>query len=282
MDDQANELRCLVSRTALPVKSASQAKLLVVAGGKGGVGATTIAANLAATLAQAGHRLVLVDADLDGGHVAMLCRLSERWTIADVLAGRRTVEEALAEGPAGVHLLAGAGELAALVEFPAAAQQRLIAQLQGLGELADLVVLDVGNSWNRWVRRFWHAADRILLVTTTEPSSIMGAYASIKVLMAGSTTVPVGLVVNRAASKSAAEDVQSRLERVCQRFLGFPLEAAGYLLDDPQVAAATQARELIATTAPACPIARQMERLALAAAGAAGVAAAGREFSAIR
>lgn len=235
MNDQANELRQLVSQNRLtPGRGAGGAKLLVVAGGKGGVGTTTVAVHLAAALAHRGFRPVLIDADVDGGNMAMLCGIQERYTIADVLVGRKTAQETLELGPAGVRVLAGAWELAALAEGSAVAQQRLLGHLHGLRHCTEVIVVDTGNSWSRWARGFWQNADTVLLVTTSELTAIMDTYASVKVLAAGETGGPLELVVNMAADASTAEDVESRLARACQRFLGIRLGIAGYLPYDPQ------------------------------------------------
>ena len=75
MHDQADELRELVRRAALENSWVSTAvpRLIVVSGGKGGVGTTTVAVNLAVALAAQGHRTVLVDANLNRGGVGRLC-----------------------------------------------------------------------------------------------------------------------------------------------------------------------------------------------------------------
>lgn len=246
----------------MPQRHLPAAKLVVIAGGKGGVGTTTIALNLAVVLAQRGQRTALVDADPDGGNVATLCRLQERHTIADVLSARRTVRESLQEGPAGVRLLPGAWGLADLAECPPTAQQRLLAELQGLGAEADIIVVDVGDGSSRLVRRFWQAADAVLLVTTPELASIMDSYASIKVLAGDDDSMPVYCLVNMASGAAVAEDVQARLARACLRLLGIHLRALGHLADDPQVAMAGKAGEPFVLAAPGCPSARRIRRLA--------------------
>lgn len=118
MADQANDLRNLVLRASRPSPTASQPpKLVVVTGGKGGVGTTTIAVNLAISLARDGRRVVLVDADLDGADAGTLCRVDEpSSTVADILSGRLSVHEALELGPAGIQVLPGAWAGNALVD----------------------------------------------------------------------------------------------------------------------------------------------------------------------
>jgi flagellar biosynthesis protein FlhG len=118
--DQADELRHLVRlRAASGASLGMIVPLVVVAGGKGGVGATTVAVNLALALARQGRRAVFVDADLDHGGNSRLTKHPEQGSVLDVLAGRRSVHEVLQRGPLGVQVLSGAGLKARQV--PAAA-----------------------------------------------------------------------------------------------------------------------------------------------------------------
>lgn len=264
MSDQANALRNLVSREASPqsVPSARAARLVVIAGAKGGVGATTLAVNLAVCLARLRHRAVLVDADPSGGDAALLCQIEERYTIADVLAGGRDVSGALQSGPAGVQVLAGAWEPDVLADPPARTQHHLIEQLCRLPNLAELVIADVGNTWSRSMRRWCQAADAILLVTTTSPASLMAAYATVKLMAAHALAPPVELVVNKAADACGVEAAVARLATVCRRFLGFAPPLRGYVPWDAHVATAGAVCQPLITAAPDCPAARQLWRLA--------------------
>ncbi len=239
MSDQADELRQLVLRSALhPPLAARPPRRVVVAGGKGGVGTTTLAVNLAIALAQQGSRVVLVDADLQRADLARLCQTSEGATIADVLAGRRTVHEVLQLGPAGIQVLPGAWAAEKMPDCSPPAQQRLIAELDHLGPHADVVLLDVGNGLNPIAGRFWEAADEVLLVTTPDAMAIMDAYAAVKVLPPPERKTPIFTLVNRAADAETAREVHARVALASHRFLGLRISPVGHVPDDPQFAAA--------------------------------------------
>ena len=266
MHDQANDLRRLVSQStpAVPGLDPPRPKLVVIAGGKGGVGATTVAVNLAVVLALKKHRTVLVDAAPDGGNAAMLTGLEERYTIADVLSGRRTVQEVLQTGSGGLQVLPGAWGLSSLAEHPAAAHRRLVEQLQGLGGRAEVIIVDAAAGSDRLARRFWQAADAVVLVTTPESASVMNAYASIKALAGDDQSIPIHSLVNMASGTDVAVEVHTRLAKACLRFLGVRLGGLGHLGNDPLVAAAGRAGKPFVLAAPACQSTRQLHRLAQA------------------
>ena len=264
MHDQATDLRQLVGRAApsLPAVSVRRSKLVVVTGGKGGVGTSTIAVNLAVVLARRGRRTLLVDADPDGGAATILCRLDDGPTIADVLRARRTVEESLQPGPGGIRVLPGTWAAENLADCSAAAQQRLIDQLHAPAAPLDFVVLDVGNGSGRLVRRFWQAADVVLLITTPQLASVMDAYASVKRLAAGAGSVPVRLLVNMVSRAGEADDVGLRLARACLRFLGLQLAGVGHVPSDGRAHAATSAGKPFVLAEPGSRSSRQIDHLA--------------------
>ena len=270
--DQANELRQLVrqeTRLAAPAPG-DRPVLVTVTGGKGGVGTTTVAVNLAVALARTGHRTVLVDADLDGSDASLLCRLEERYTVADVLGARRTVREVLQPGPGGIQVLPGIWGASSPPDDSPPARQRLIDGLRGLANQADFLVADAGNGLQPMVRSLWRAAEMVLTVATPELPSVMDTYASIKALSAGNLLVPIHLLVNQAPDASAAEDAHGRIAAACLRFLAIPVTRAGHLAADPQVAACGQAGKTLMIAAPRCPAALGVELLARSVADAAG------------
>jgi len=264
MHDQANHLRRLVRRFASQDASASRLRpnLIVVAGGKGGVGTTTVAVNLAVAMAGIGLRTVLVDADFYGGDAAILCGLEpHHYNIADVLASRRTIHEVLQPGPGAVQVVPGVWGSQELSDDPAAAGKRLLAELQALNPHADLLLLDGGTGSNRVMRQCWPVADLMLVLTTPETSSIVKTYALIKLLAEDTPAVPIHVLVNLAPTPDAAEDVGGRLAEASRRFLATQLHWAGYLPVDPHVAQAA-AGEPFVMAAPTCSAARHLGRLA--------------------
>ena len=212
--------------------------LVVVAGGKGGVGATTVAVNLALALARQGRRAVFVDADLDHGGNSRLTQHPEQGSVLDVLAGRRSVHEVLERGPLGVQVLSGAWAQGAPVEFSAAAQHRFVSDLKNLGAHADVVVIDAGSSRSPFARGLWQAASVVLAITTTDPGSIMECYAAIKVQLDASETTSVYTLANLSDQPEEAAEVQARIAEACRRFLSLQAIAAGVVETCPMTASA--------------------------------------------
>jgi len=256
MIDQASELRELV-RNAAAGSAASRAvrpKWITVSGGKGGVGTTTLAVNLAVLLARRYGPTLLVDADPDRGDAAVLCGLAPGATMADVLAGKCSLEDALQPGPGGIDVLAGAPVAGSSPDAHAMMTQRLVRPLATFGERFEYLVIDGGNGSGPRARQMWHEADLVLLVTTPELPAVMDAYASVKLLTDARFRARIHTVVNMASEPAAACEVHGRLARTCQRFLGLHLETAGHVPGDERVRASTEA---------GCPLAVEEDAAAL-------------------
>ena len=238
MVDQANELRELARCEAARLENTPKNRpwFLAVGGGRNGVGTTTVALGLAVEASRSGRRVLLVDADATRGDVASLCRLEERDTLADILAARRSVREAIQPGPAGIWVLAGgwAGSRTDGEKESSRGQfrARLVQPLKMLGDRFDLIVIDAGNGANSETAERWQSADAVLMVTTTELPSIMDAYATLKHSGAKELSLVVHCLVNMSSDEETARDVHARLARSCRRFLGLSLKEAGYLPAD--------------------------------------------------
>ena len=234
MVDQATELRNLVlrSRHAVEDDLRLSPRLLVIGGGGSGVGVTTLAVNLAVALSERGARTVLVDADLYRPDVAELCGLHPQGTVGDVLAARADICDVLQSGPRGIQVIPGAQTPAASADYTESAQGRLLRQLRTLAGRADIVLLDSGNSGSEVVRRFWQAADEILLVTTPDSVAVMDCYATLKRLAAADDELSIQLIVNRSPDGATAEDVHRRIDSSCRRFLGLGVGLLGHVPPD--------------------------------------------------
>ncbi|HEV2969059.1 MAG TPA: P-loop NTPase [Pirellulales bacterium] len=263
MHDQADELRILARQWATDAKPAAQGpRKIVVSAGKGGVGTTTVAVNLAASLGRQGCRTILIDADFSGADAAMLCGIESRDTIADVLSGRRSVHEVLQPGPAGIQVVPGIWSPGSIPDCSPAAQQRLLREIDQLARHAEVVVLDAGSGLNHIVQKFWRAADEVLVVTTAEAVSIMDAYAAMKLFLAGHSAINVATVVNQSPQPDVAVGVHARIAQACQRFLGMRIHRAGSVPWDSAVAIANRSGKPLVLENSESPAARGIDQLA--------------------
>ncbi|MCA9002600.1 MAG: AAA family ATPase, partial [Planctomycetes bacterium] len=222
-----------------------RAPFVLVTGGKGGVGKTTVCANLGVQLAGQGHSVLVVDLDLGLSNLGLFLGVQAQHTIEDALAHRCTFADCVKEGPDGVHFLAAANGSESLANLGADARQRLIAGIAELSSQYDVVLGDSAAGVGSDVLHFASIADRVLVVTTPEVAALTDAYGLIKAIDEYGTRSKVDiptpeLVVNQCSGVEEGQDIARKLRQVCERFLARTPRQAGWIPRSRNVAQAAQ------------------------------------------
>ena len=249
----------MVTASAAPRR---RARIVAVTSGKGGVGKSNVAVNLAIRLAQMGRRIVLLDGDLGTANVDVLCNLPPGQSLARVVAGQQTLAQALVDAPGGFRLVRGASGLAQLAALGEFDRTRLMRQIQELEEDADLVLIDTGAGVSPNVLGFAMGADQLLVVTTPEPTAVTDAYAVIKTTHAKRQDMAVHILVNMVRDSAEGRKVFHRLDAVCRRFLDLNVRYAGHVLWDPNVSIAVRRRQPFMLANPRSPASACIDQLA--------------------
>jgi flagellar biosynthesis protein FlhG len=244
------------------MRPAGAARWVGVVSGKGGVGKTNVAVNLAVATAGLGAKVLLVDGDLGLANVDVLLGLRPAHSALDVLEGRCTLSQALVEGPRGIHVLAAASGRAELPGLRPRALAPLLVPLYRAAGAYDLVLLDVGAGIGAAALGLAAACDRALLVTTPDPTALADAYATLKVLGREAPDLPLAVVVNEARHESQARDTHRLLERLARRFLGTAPPFLGHLPRDARLAQAVRQQRAVVELFPTAAASRALVRLA--------------------
>ncbi|MGH8176247.1 MAG: MinD/ParA family protein [Steroidobacter sp.] len=250
-----------VKRSANP----GPVQVIAVTGGKGGVGKTSVAVNLATTLASVGKRVMLLDGDLGLANVDVFLGLSPRYTMAHVLSGERTLDEIILESPYGIQVVPGASGVADLANLSASGHLGLVQAFSALSARVDTLIVDTSAGISHSVVQFTQAAQHVLLVVCDEPASMTDAYALIKVMSRNHGVTKFNVVANMTRSPGEGETLAQKLQRVTGRFLDVTLEYVGEIPEDPYLRRAIREQRPVVAAFPACPASRAFKKLALKA-----------------
>lgn len=241
--------------------------LALVTGGKGGVGKSTLALNLAIALGRSGQRVLLVDLDLGLGDLAVLLGLSPARTVEDFFERGRGLLECCTEIEGGVALLAAGSGSGDLARPDSARRARLAAELRAVADRFDVVLVDSPAGIGPDVLAFAAAADCVLAVATPDPASITDAYGIVKALdqhatRAGIDVPTPALVLNRVVSAGEADKVAERLAKITARFLARRPRMLGWLPESSAIQRATRAQRAFLSTSPTALCTQNTTRLA--------------------
>lgn len=255
--DQAERLRELMGRN-----EDSRARVLAIASGKGGVGKTNFAVNLAAAFVGMGKRAILVDVDIGLANADVLLGVQPRVNLGHVLSGEVSVLDALVPAAGGVLLLPGCAITRHISDLEGGERQFLIRSFQELEAYADVIVIDTGAGISKNVVQFAAAADEVVVMTTPEPTSIADGYAVIKSISREKGFGRLRVVVNQARSPFEAARVVDRIRMVARRFLGIKVEGLGYVMADDHVGQAVRKKRPFVLEFPKAPASRCLRAIA--------------------
>jgi len=256
MIDQANRLRELMRQqsadnNAEEPKSIMSARVIAIASGKGGVGKSNFATNLAIQMRKIGKRVVIVDADFGLANVEILLGIVPKHSVTDVLNGKINMEEALTMGPLGCMFLSGGTGLAALNELTDSQLLRLTDGFLQLDSLTDCIIIDTRAGLSNAVINFIKAAADTIVVTTPDPTAIADAYALIKSVKSSMPEVDeLKLIVNCSVSDAEAHEVFEKLSGVSKRFLGIKISLLGTIPYDTSLIRAVRKQQPVSILFP--------------------------------
>jgi flagellar biosynthesis protein FlhG len=249
---------------AIPGREACErrTRVIAVSSGKGGVGKTNVAANLAVALARSGQRVLVLDADIGLGNLDVLLGLVPRYTIEDVLSGARTLDEIAVEGPSGICVLPASSGVPHLTALTDSQQLIIQEQLEQLAAGMDVLLIDTGAGISPNVTFFASSAHETVIVATPEPTSLTDAYALIKVLTRQYRERRFKVLVNQAKGPRDATEVFCKLDRAVDRFLHVAVEYVGYIPHDDYVPLAVIRQKAVVDVFPNSQAAQAFVKLA--------------------
>jgi len=240
----------------------SPVQVIAVTGGKGGVGKTTIAVNLATSLAERGKQVMLLDGDLGLANVDVFLGLTPRLTLADVLAGNCTLEEILLDAPQGFKVVPAASGIADLAELDTLTHVGLVRAFGDITAKVDIMVIDTAAGISGSVLQFSQAAQQVLVVLCDEPASLTDAYALIKILSRDHGVKQFRVVVNEVRGRGMGQALFQRFERVATRFLSVDLDYVGEIPEDAFLRRSIREQRPVVTAYPSAPASVALKTLA--------------------
>lgn len=242
--------------------SGRRAGVLALVSGKGGVGKSAIAVNMATAAAQRGVSTLLIDGDVGLANADLLMGLVPRYDLGDHAESAIPLGDVLCSGPSGLELLVVGSRRTAVVRLAQGLAGNPSEPLAALIASKSLTILDLGAGIGADVIELARHGDPVWLVATPEPTSLADAYTTAKQLWERAPSLRLELVVNRAPDRAAGERTHRALERLLRRFLARSLPLRAVLPEDPAMGQAVARQRPVLLEEPASPIGRRIGLLA--------------------
>ena len=254
--DQAEGVRQLVRTRPRP------ARVIAVTSGKGGVGKTNVAVNLAIAVAQFRKRVVLVDLDLGLANADILLDVTPKFNLSQALVGRKTIDEIAVPAMGGIRLVPGASGVERLANLSDVERASLLDSFEALHRDADYIIFDTGAGISKNTTAFLAAADDVIVVTMPEPTAVVDAYAVIKMLSKELDHGDLFILMNQCSGRQEAEKFANGISVTANKLLNVYVEKLGYILTDPRVPQAVRQRRPFVMAYPGCPASQCLRSIA--------------------
>lgn len=257
--DQAETLRKLKSERLKRNKGLM--KKIAITSGKGGVGKTNVVINLAIALQRMKKKITIFDADLGLANIDILLGLTPKYNIVNLISDNFPIEKIMIEGPSGIKIIPASSGIQEITNLDPFQEEKLLQELAKVEDFTDILLIDTAAGISNLVLSFLLSSEEIVLVTNSEPTSIVDAYAVVKVVSKYDMEKPISVIVNSVRSNEEGEIVYNQLKTTVDRFLGRDISLLGFLPYDESVIESVKRQEAVLEAFPKSEVSRAFSNL---------------------
>lgn len=266
--DQAATLRTMASESlsagggSPSFETGLRSRSIAITGGKGGVGKSNLSVNLSLELGSLGNTVGLLDADFALANADLLCGVSPNYHLGHVIAGAKELDEITISLADSVDLIPGGSGVEELASFSLTDEPHVFQRIKKMDERLDYLIIDTAAGIGENVAGILAAASEVIVVVTPDPTSIVDAYATIKVVLRRSPKKSISVVVNNIVGIGDAEQVYQSINAAVHGFLDHHLNFLGMIPHDSQVQEAIRKQVPVVRFASGSPASRAIRLIA--------------------
>lgn len=232
----------------------SQARVLTITSGKGGVGKSNMAVNLAVQLSRLGKKVIIFDADIGLANVEVMFGAIPKYNLSDVLYKGMAMRDIISNGPMDIGFISGGSGIVELNNLTREQILSVVGKLSELDAMADVILIDTGAGISDSVMEFVIASPEVLLITTPDPSSLTDSYSLIKTLYRNRQfnyeDVMINVIANKVNSAADGQAVYDKLSSVVSQFLNWNVNYLGLVPQDPVIEKAIRQQQVVSIYDP--------------------------------
>lgn len=237
-------------------------KVIAVSAGKGGVGKSNVAVNLAIALAQLDKRVMLLDADLGLANIDIMLGVHARYNLSHVIQGNCHLSDIILQGPNGIRVIPAASGTEFMTRLSCAELAGIIDAFNELTDDLDYMIIDTAAGISDTVLSFIRSSQELIVLVCDEPTSLTDAYALIKVMSNRYEWARFHILANMVRNEKDGWDLFNKLFRASEQFLEVQLDYLGAIPFDEHVHTAVKMQKPVLVAYPDSPAALVLKQLA--------------------
>jgi len=262
--DQAEHLRNIIKANNIAPRPL--ARVIAVTSGKGGVGKSNTAINLAIQFRKMGKRVIILDADFGLANIEIMFGTVPKHNLCDLIYQGKNITEIITWGPGDVGFISGGSGIVGLSNLGYDYLVYIIKNLAQLDSIVDVIIIDTGAGIADAVLEFLVASEEILVVTTPEPTSITDSYSLLKALSRhprfSRENTQVKVLANRVEREQDGSELFTKLDAVVKRYLKMPISYLGAIPKDDKLSEAVMQQIPVSIKDPNAKSTRSFEKIA--------------------
>ncbi|MCK5662600.1 MAG: P-loop NTPase, partial [Thiotrichaceae bacterium] len=237
------------------------AKVIAISSGKGGVGKSFLATNLAIAFAKTGNSVCLFDADTNMANINILLGITPLYTLQHFFTQSLSLDDILIKGTAGIDIVAGASGVTDFIRLSQPQQKKLLGGLNSLVKNYQYLFIDTAAGVDETNISLILAAPYLILTITGEPTSLTDAFSLLRILKKYHFNRPVLVVVNMVNNRLTAQSIYKRFQAAVTKYLQLKSYLAGYVLKDENVPISILQQQALITSMPKSPASQCIEHI---------------------
>ena len=209
-----------------------KAKVITVTSGKGGVGKSSTATNLALSLAALDKKVCVFDADASLANINILLGIQPAYTLQHLLKGEKNLNDIIIDGPRGLKVVPGATGIAEYAQLSIEQKLTLLTALDQLQQEFDYLIIDTAAGIGDDVLDFIKASQFSIIIITPEPTSLTDSFSLLKVLKRANYKRTPYILVNMALDLENSQAIYKRFESAVKKYVDVNIAYLGYVQVD--------------------------------------------------